>query len=254
MLVVLSLMASAGCGRTEFDAGKTPDVTPSACVTVSPSPSISSTYAPTPSPKPTLSPLGEERLSYFREVALASEFGGDDRQGMVIRWERPIRILVSGDYTDADLQVVKEHVALLNLVEGVPEISLVESGENVVMRFLPQEELDSWSGLEESAWGFATVWYLTDGQITEAKVGIVSDEQTAAQRRHAILEELTQMLGILNDSPLYEDSIFQLEYSEVEELSEMDWWMVRMLYSPVLQSGMKGEAVLEACREWLVGK
>ncbi len=260
VLVILLLSAACGVSSSPVSFTDTPvfrTVLPSDSRSFPP-PEITPTAIaePTETISRELTSYEKEALDYFTEVALTSEYGGESREGIVVRWERPIRIRVTGGYTPEDLQIVRDHVALLNSLEGVPRITLLTENEgagseNVWIRFLTQQEMNDWNGVEEIAWGFVTIWWLPDYQIDRAEIGIVTDEQTQEQRHHAILEELTQFLGLMNDSPRYEDSIFQIAYSEVTCLSAMDRLLVELLYCPQLHSGMEGDAIYKGCEEWL---
>jgi len=62
-------------------------------------------------------------------------------------------------------------------------------------------------------------------------------------RRHCIAEELTQALGLADDSKLLRDSIFN-DASARQRIAPWDALMVRILYDPRLSPGMhKSEAM-----------
>jgi hypothetical protein len=81
-------------------------------------------------------------------------------------------------------------------------------------------------------------------------MGIATDVTNQVQRNHLILEEFTQGLGLLNDSSLYQDSIFQMDWTEIQALSPLDKLIVRMLYAPVIKAGMK-DNVTSKLNAWL---
>ena len=56
--------------------------------------------------------------------------------------------------------------------------------------------------------GFVYIWWDDAGAITDAVMLISTTGITPEERAHLIREELTQSLGLLNDSSQYEDSIF----------------------------------------------
>ena len=71
--------------------------------------------------------------------------------------------------------------------------------------------------------------------ITRVRVVITSLNRQ--QRRHCIVEELTQSLGLVNDSPLVFPSIFN-DSSRQQELHAWDELMVQTLYNPRLYPGI----------------
>ena len=51
-------------------------------------------------------------------------------------------------------------------------------------------------------------------------------------QKHLLREELTQSLGLANDSYLFDDSIFQQSWTNVTKYSQMDKDIIRLLYHP----------------------
>ena len=58
----------------------------------------------------------------------------------------------------------------------------------------------------------------------------ISSTVTSVNRKHVILEEITQSLGLANDSMKYPDSIFYNGDSYITSLSKMDKGVIKMLY------------------------
>ena len=50
-------------------------------------------------------------------------------------------------------------------------------------------------------------------------------------QKHLLREELTQSLGLKNDSYKYENSIFQQKWTEVTEYAPIDIKVIEMLYN-----------------------
>lgn len=50
------------------------------------------------------------------------------------------------------------------------------------------------------------------------------------QQKHLVREEVTQALGLMNDSPEYPDSMFYSKFSNQTEFSYKDVWSVYELY------------------------
>ena len=57
-------------------------------------------------------------------------------------------------------------------------------------------------------------------------------------RNSVILEEIYNGLGPVQDTILRPDSIIYQEYSEVQDLTLVDWLILRLLYHPDMLCGM----------------
>ena len=62
-------------------------------------------------------------------------------------------------------------------------------------------------------------------------VDLERTEDNIEFQKHILREELTQSLGLCNDSWKYEESIFYQGYSTVTEYSELDKKVIQMLYN-----------------------
>lgn len=264
--ILLSLLL-VGCTRIPSEQGTTS--TPTAAV----SPTGTSTETPTPSPEtggetiltpsPTEEPVDmyaprvdskgyspEEVVEYFGDVALQTEFAGSSNNSNLLRrWGDPIRCYIYGEPTSEDLLLIDALFAELNNIPGFVGIHIADDSDeaNVRIHFATGEEYDDLATqyVSGASDGFATCWYYTDSnRYYEAEVGICMDV-TQTTRNSVILEELVQMLGLLNDSYLYEDSIFYQSFNEPQWPSDLDWIMVQLLYHPLIEPGMTYEDCAE---------
>ena len=89
---------------------------------------------------------------------------------------------------------------------------------------------------------FWTYW--DDGAIIFANV-FVLDNQSEVYRNHLLREELTQCLGLMNDSYLYEDSIFYADWTDTTEYMEIDRTLISMLYREDVEVNMDGSDVFD---------
>jgi hypothetical protein len=79
--------------------------------------------------------------------------------------------------------------------------------------------------------GLAVIYpSILEGLIDNTKIFILSSI-TGVKRKHVILEEITQSLGLANDSMRYPDSIFYEGESYITSLSKMDKEVIKMLYA-----------------------
>lgn len=224
-----------------------PGPTELATVSATPTPVSTSTPTPLPTPNSMLQFVDETTWNYYKEVSLYSEYGSDDSGGLIKKWTEDVRLYVGEYATMEDLAIIKTHIAALNEISGIPAITLTdnEADANMTMSFITQAEMnDITQEHGEEAYGYARIWWNGDGSITRSTIYIVYDEQTQIQRQHTILEEITQSLGLMNDSDMYSDSIFYIYYSDdILSLSSMDWALIRIHYSEEIMPGMHAEAV-----------
>lgn len=80
-------------------------------------------------------------------------------------------------------------------------------------------------------------------ELTEATILISTVGVTQAERSHLIREELTQSFGLINDSTLYAESIFQQSWTTTQTYSPTDERLIQMLYCPAIKAGMGASEV-----------
>ena len=71
----------------------------------------------------------------------------------------------------------------------------------------------------------------------------MATDETIRRRRHILREELTQVLGLINDSHRYPDSMFYEERSEQTRYADVDRALIEMLYRSEIRPGMRPEQV-----------
>jgi hypothetical protein len=81
-------------------------------------------------------------------------------------------------------------------------------------------------------------------EIVRAVIGIPTDRAASAGKlRACVVEEMTQVLGLPNDSDEVFPSIFN-DSSIDDELTELDRMLIRLLYDPALPPGMERDNAL----------
>lgn len=95
--------------------------------------------------------------------------------------------------------------------------------------------------------GFFSLHWDDGGACTRATVLIASDA-TQVERIHAIREEITQALGLMQDSWTHPESICYQGWTPGVRFAEIDKTLVRMLYHPGIRPDMtreQAEAILK---------
>jgi hypothetical protein len=182
-------------------------------------------------------------LDYFGEVAGAAEFG--ENGGVLHRWDEDLRIAVYGSPTPDDRAALAGVVDDLNGLISTIEVSIVEADPNVEIHFAPVEEFPTLEpNYVAGNMGYVYVWWDGEGRIYSGRVLISTTGLTPQERAHVIREELTQGLGLLNDSWLYPDSVFYQGWTEVGQYAPLDRLVIEMLYRPDLEAGMSIDEAL----------
>lgn len=185
----------------------------------------------------------EDVITWFNEVCLDVEFSHGGDPSLVQKWENPIYYSVEGDATAEDLAVLESFVASLNYVEGFPGMYPAEPGQFVNLRihFTGEQELLDIMGQDYvGSDGAVTFWYDGDNRIYEEVICIRNDLDQYL-RNSVILEEIYNGLGPVQDTMLRPDSIIYQEYAEPQDLTLVDWLILRLLYHPDIKCGMNAE-------------
>ena len=196
----------------------------------------------------------DEVINYFCEVVLKTEYSnGVGDATLVQKWADKIRYRIYGEATEQDKRVLTGFIEQLNEIEGFPGI--VPAGENdltdLAIYFYDYEKFNQSFGEflnYELADGAVQYWYYTDTNVIyDARIGYRTDIDQYT-RNSVILEEIFNGLGI-TDTVLREDSIAYQGFSQPQELSEIDWLMIKLLYHPKMKAGMNREECVKVIRE-----
>lgn len=204
----------------------------------------------------------------FMRIALRDEYrrssGGFVRQetdSNLRRWEIPVRIgirfgaSVPPDRQATDRARIASFVARLSRVTGHP-MSVDDRAPNFFVYIVSEDEREALGPTVRAALPglgpaevagitelprttYCLVYALADGNsgaYTRA-FAVIRAEHPDLLRLSCLHEELTQGLGLPNDSPRARPSIFN-DDEEFALLTDQDELLLRMLYSPELRPGM----------------
>lgn len=181
----------------------------------------------------------EDVILYFNEVCLDAEIIHSGNPSLLQKWTSPIYYSLNGDMTEEDYATLMGFVQWLNAIDGFPGIQ--ETPEpylsNLSIHFCSAEEMLDLMGPQFiNMDGAVTFWYL-ENEIYDAIICYRTDLHQQL-RNSVILEEIYNGLGPVQDTVLRSDSIIYSEYSEVQQLSQMDALILKLLYHPQMQCGM----------------
>ena len=204
----------------------------------------------------------------FMRIALYDEYrrgnGGfvrEETESRLRRWEVPVRIgvrfgdSVPPDRQNTDRARIASFAARLAAITGHP-ISLDDANPNFLIHIVSEDEREALgpkmrallpnlspgdvagiTNMQRTT--YCLVYALSDGNsgsYTRA-FAVIRAEHPDLLRLSCLHEELTQGLGLPNDSPRARPSIFN-DDEEFALLTDHDELLLRMLYSPELRPGM----------------
>ncbi len=212
------------------------------------------------SPKTSAQLSDSDYVDNFETIAFYREFDPDKRARRLTRWEEPLNVALVGDVTDRYLEYTLVHLDEISDMSGLP-INIVgpENKANVVVIFSPDpfrqavttyrdvyrpffsserlmEKLTA--EMEDQATCYGRIVTADDrpNEIVAAVILIPTDLGRFIVRA-CIIEELTQAMGLFNDSDDVEPSIFN-DSSPNMALTDHDRILFRLLYDRRLSPGM----------------
>jgi hypothetical protein len=198
-------------------------------------------------PKRALSEYQKNVIVYFNEVALGYEYGTATK--VTRKWNRTMKIFMDGAVKTEHILELEKIVSEINtLVTDNFRIEIVnnKAASNLHLYIGSAEEFSSFypsdATLAKSNSGIYRVFWNRKNEIVNGYV-FIRNTTTMEEQKHAIREELTQTLGLGQDSPRYEESIFQLRYTLPTEYAPIDKDLIRLLYHPRITIGLAAEEV-----------
>ena len=222
----------------------------------------------------------------FMKIALFDEYrrgsGGfvrEETASSLRRWEAPLRFSVrfgpsvSPEKQATDRARIASYVARLSSITG-RAMSLDERSPNFFVYIVSEDERETMGPLVQAALPglspadvagitamprstYCLVYALAEGNTgsyTRA-FAVIRAEHPDLLRLSCVHEELTQGLGLPNDSPRARPSIFN-DDEEFALLTDQDELMLRILYSPELRPGMtaaEARPIVESLARRLTG-
>lgn len=193
----------------------------------------------------------------FVEIALRSEYS--PKPSTVRKWITPVNYFIVHQVADEDLhqRLIRTHFEQLAEITGLtirPAESQAAANYLIVMTSedLLKEDMQTYLGWRSTARRekffresvcLSTFSIKPKGPIFRAVVIIPVDRARARRKLVAcVVEELTQVMGLANDSVKVFPSVFN-DLSTDVFLSGLDSLLLKMLYDPRVKAGMDEDAV-----------
>lgn len=202
-----------------------------------------------------------ELIAFYQEFDPAQDGLVEKRTTTTLsRWAAPVRVRLFGQgVRKADRQTTRDLLARLSKASGLPVTLTQGSDYEVFVGILSPLErtvlsaelagredgerfafVGEWAN--ENAYPCIATIYGNDerpGEIAGALV-VIKNELEGILRDSCLHEELTQMMGLLNDHPDVRPSLFN-DDEEFAFLTEHDEYLLRILYDPRLRPDMTAE-------------
>jgi len=186
-------------------------------------------------------------VANLMEIVFGSEFVGEDSNS-VRKWTRPIRIAIYAREPERYRGLVEPVLQQLHGLTGL-DIQLVDRSapdQNAYILILGREQFYAYAESHLSPGkNPRTNTYLDcfgifaadrGGVITEL-TAVIPDFVSEAAKRSCVIEEVSQALGLPNDSFTVKPSIFN-DDDEYQDLTWQDALFLRVLYDPRVRPGM----------------
>jgi hypothetical protein len=193
----------------------------------------------------------EEIVANLETVVFGSEFVGEDSNN-IRKWVGPMRVAVYGDEAGQFSELVDSHLASLrNLTSlDIARVSEADPFRNAHILFLSRSQFNTYAqtylargkpGTNRNIACFG-IFKSNKREIMEFHA-MIPRSATQEEVRACIIEELTQVLGLPNDSFDIRPSIFN-DDDEFHNLTWQDELFLRVLYDARVTPGM-GRAAFE---------
>ncbi len=182
-----------------------------------------------------------DEVAYFKEIALQVEYGSGMQ--LIHKWVKELKIKVIGAPTTGDLDALERTIDNLNALSENIHIRHAKEDEeaNTEVYFIPHTEFLAKNYVDKSIlqsnWGLGVIWWNRFGEINRAVILIATDKANSTERAHLIREELTQCLGLLNDSWEDSESLFYQGWG-TQNYTVRDKKVIQILYDPRIKPDM----------------
>lgn len=199
----------------------------------------------------------------FYDIALNAEYRSERVPKVVKRWNRPIRVWMRSGAGDSERQrkLLEGHLRTLGEIARL-SVRLVDNRRdaNVRIFFAAEAELRPLVRREMPATALrqlkhsqclGSIRFNREAEIIAGTVVIPVERALASDKLEpCIVEEVTQMLGLINDSRFARNTVFS-DNTENESLTGLDYLLIKLLYSPQLEPGMSLREAMPLVRRQL---
>ncbi|OJJ21449.1 hypothetical protein BKI52_12945 [marine bacterium AO1-C] len=185
---------------------------------------------------------------YFKEIAIGSEYG---RGKKVVKWTKNMKIFVMGEKIPAMEQELDKIIQELNQLIRPIKLQRVYNKSQANFHVFFGSVNQYLNKVEGNARRYARrnlamfyIYYGKQGTINKGSMYVDTYTMKAKEtRKHLLREELTQALGLMNDSYKYPKSVFYQKFSRSTTYTKIDKQIIRLLYNNQIRPGMSRQQV-----------
>ena len=182
-------------------------------------------------------------IDYFNELVFGNEFGKQNPNCK--KWVSDIKIYTSGhcpDYLETELDSII--IEINQLITDIELIRVDDKNEaNFQIFFGPAKKYikiePAAAPYVESNYGLFWIYWNNKNEIYKGSMYVDLERTKIIEaQKHLLREELTQSLGIMNDSNRYPKSVFFQDWTRTTEYLEIDRQVIKILYHPKIKPNM----------------
>ncbi len=199
----------------------------------------------------------------FYDIALKAEYAEDKVRPVIKRWASPLRVWVYSGAGEGRVQrrLLSQHLDRLGDIARLPtRLVKRRKDANVLVFFASEKELGRLMKREMPAlagqrmplsYCMGAIRYNDRAEIVRGTV-VIPVERTLAEGKleACIVEEVTQLLGLINDSKFARHTVFS-DLTDNDRLTGLDYLLIRLLYSSAIRPGMDLRQVMPRVRRQL---
>lgn len=193
----------------------------------------------------------EELIGFFNEICLGYEYGNSKK--VTRKWKEPLKLFIVKD------SVYKEQVEFINrtintinkLIDNEFYISTTNDSINAnghlflcshdKIKLFPKPYNELFKHTNKETFGYVGIKNNKDYYINKTSI-FINTTKSLKNQKSTIIEEITQSLGLGNDTEIYYDSMFY-QYKPLQnwvtlEYSEMDKKIIQLLYNKKMRVGL----------------
>lgn len=193
----------------------------------------------------------EDVIRWYHEVALDAEYTDGGNATLVQKWTGGISYVLLGEPTEEDRRVVSNMVTTLNSISGFPGMQETTNSDyaNLKIHFVPESEMQDIMGTDHSGNdGAVTFWYDGNNSIYKGVICIRTDLEQYV-RNSVIQEEIYNGMGPAQDTDLRSDSLIYSGYSTPQQMTQVDFLIMKLLYDPKIRCGMTAAECEQVIRQ-----
>jgi hypothetical protein len=176
----------------------------------------------------------KETKRYFNSVCRKTEYDGNLSEPL--KWQTDVKVFVKGKKFDYLVSELHKIVGELNEIINPINIKIVnsESEANMVVFFGSEKEFNNFdpNSKKYTNNNYGVFVYYGKTYITRANVFVdIYRTKSINAQKHLLREEVTQSLGLFNDTYDYPNSIFYQGWTETTKYADIDVKLIKMLYN-----------------------